>query len=68
MRTTAPAPPPIELRIKEIGQLFHTLDPLPYRERDLELEQADDTHRDAMIRRLQAALQEPRLASATAAT
>lgn len=36
MRTTAPAPPPIELRIKEIGQLFHTLDPLPYRERDLD--------------------------------
>jgi len=27
---------PIELRITEIGQLFHTLDPLPFRERDLD--------------------------------
>lgn len=27
---------PIELRVREIGQLFHTLDPLPYRERDLD--------------------------------
>lgn len=26
---------PIELRVREIGQLFHSLDPLPYRERDL---------------------------------
>jgi len=24
------------LRIREIGQLFHNLDPLPYRERDLD--------------------------------
>lgn len=28
--------PPIELRISEVGQLFHTLDPLPFRERDLD--------------------------------
>lgn len=27
---------PIELRAKEIGQLFHSLDPLPFRERDLD--------------------------------
>ena len=27
---------PIELRIRAIGQLFHSLDPLPYRERDLD--------------------------------
>ncbi|MCI3179239.1 hypothetical protein C5708_03135 [Caulobacter sp. CCUG 60055] len=27
---------PIELRVHDIGQLFHTLDPLPYRERDLD--------------------------------
>lgn len=27
---------PIELRIRDIGQLFHSLDPLPYRERDLD--------------------------------
>lgn len=27
---------PIEVRIREIGQLFHTLDPLPFRERDLD--------------------------------
>jgi hypothetical protein len=27
---------PIELRIHDIGQLFHNLDPLPYRERDLD--------------------------------
>lgn len=25
---------PIELCVREIGQLFHGLDPLPYRERD----------------------------------
>ena len=31
-----PGHPPIELRIKEIGQLFHSLDPLPFRERDLD--------------------------------
>jgi hypothetical protein len=30
-----PGPRPIELRIKEIGQLFQSLDPLPFRERDL---------------------------------
>jgi len=28
---------PIQLRIQNIGQLFHTLDPLPFRERDLDL-------------------------------
>jgi hypothetical protein len=27
---------PIELRIREVGQLFHLLDPLPFRERDLD--------------------------------
>ena len=27
---------PIELRVREIGQLFHTLDPMPFRERDLD--------------------------------
>lgn len=27
---------PIELRVKDIGQIFHTLDPLPFRERDLD--------------------------------
>lgn len=34
----APAPPdgPIELKIREIGQLFQSLDPLPFRERDLD--------------------------------
>jgi hypothetical protein len=26
----------IELRVHDIGQLFHSLDPLPYRERDLD--------------------------------
>lgn len=37
MAGTVGAPiPPIELRIREIGQLFHTLDPLPFRERDLD--------------------------------
>lgn len=30
------SPFPIELRIREIGQLFHSLDPLPFRERDLD--------------------------------
>ena len=28
---------PIQLRIQNVGQLFHTLDPLPFRERDLDL-------------------------------
>ncbi len=35
----APATPggrPIELKIREIGQLFQSLDPLPFRERDLD--------------------------------
>ncbi len=27
---------PIQVRIKNIGQIFHTLDPLPFRERDLD--------------------------------
>jgi len=31
-----PAATAIELRIRDIGQLFHSLDPLPYRERDLD--------------------------------
>lgn len=32
----APTHRPIEIRIKEVGQLFHSLDPLPFRERDLD--------------------------------
>lgn len=31
-----PTSRPIELRVKEIGQLFQSLDPLPFRERDLD--------------------------------
>ena len=27
---------PIQVRVKTIGQIFHTLDPLPFRERDLD--------------------------------
>jgi hypothetical protein len=27
---------PIQLRVQNIGQIFHTLDPLPFRERDLD--------------------------------
>lgn len=27
---------PIAIRVKEIGQIFHSLDPLPFRERDLD--------------------------------
>lgn len=27
---------PIELKVREVGQLFHNLDPLPFRERDLD--------------------------------
>jgi hypothetical protein len=27
---------PIELRVERVGQLFHTLDPLPFRQRDLD--------------------------------
>lgn len=27
---------PIQLRVQDIGQIFHTLDPLPFRERDLD--------------------------------
>ena len=28
----------IELRIEDVSQLFHTLDPFPFRERDLDKE------------------------------
>jgi hypothetical protein len=28
--------PPIQLRIQHVNQLFHTLDPFPFRERDLD--------------------------------
>lgn len=28
----------IELRVNQIAQLFHTLDPFPFRERDLDIE------------------------------
>ena len=31
----------IELRVNEIGQLFHSLDPFPFRERDLDKEAED---------------------------
>ena len=31
----------IELRVDEIAQLFHTLDPFPFRERDLDREAED---------------------------
>jgi hypothetical protein len=31
-----PAPNAIELRIEDISQLFHTLDPFPFREKDLD--------------------------------
>jgi hypothetical protein len=31
----------IEIRVKEIAQLFHTLDPFPFRERDLDREAED---------------------------
>jgi hypothetical protein len=31
-----PAPKAIELRIENISQLFHTLDPFPFREKDLD--------------------------------
>lgn len=34
--SSASATRPIELRVREIGQLFHSLDPLPFRERDLD--------------------------------
>lgn len=34
--TPRPTSRPIELRVKEIGQLFQSLDPLPFRERDLD--------------------------------
>ena len=37
MATAIPAEE-IELRVKEIAQLFHTLDPFPFRERDLDRE------------------------------
>jgi len=32
---------PIELRVREVGQLFHSLDPLPFRERDLDTDVED---------------------------
>jgi len=31
-----PAPKAIELRVEDISQLFHTLDPFPFREKDLD--------------------------------
>ena len=34
--TTANTDEVIELRVDEIAQLFHTLDPFPFRERDLD--------------------------------
>ncbi|WP_431303074.1 hypothetical protein [Sediminicoccus sp. BL-A-41-H5] len=36
MRDSTHSAGPIELRVKDIGQIFHTLDPLPFRERDLD--------------------------------
>jgi hypothetical protein len=39
---SSPAPDrPIEIRIRNAGQLFHTLDPTPFRERDLDADVAD---------------------------
>jgi hypothetical protein len=38
---TAIADDVIELRVDEIAQLFHTLDPFPFRERDLDKEAED---------------------------
>ena len=35
-RRLRPDSAPIQLRIQNVGQLFHTLDPLPFRERDLD--------------------------------
>jgi hypothetical protein len=39
--TTGNAEGAIELRVDEIAQLFHTLDPFPFRERDLDREAED---------------------------
>ncbi|WP_421935488.1 hypothetical protein [Phenylobacterium sp.] len=36
MSPATPGARAIELRVHDIGQLFHSLDPLPYRERDLD--------------------------------
>lgn len=36
MSASGAAPGPIQLRVEKTGQLFHTLDPLPFRERDLD--------------------------------
>lgn len=36
-----PSDSAIELRVQEIAQLFHTLDPFPFRERDLDAEVED---------------------------
>lgn len=33
---SSPSHGPIELRVESVGQLFHTLDPQPFRERDLD--------------------------------
>lgn len=35
-RTSGHLDGPIRLRVNEVGQIFHTLDPLPFRERDLD--------------------------------
>lgn len=37
----AKAGPPIRLRIQHVNQLFHTLDPFPFRERDLDADVED---------------------------
>ena len=34
-------PPVIEVQVEKIGQLFHTLDPMPFRDRDLDREAED---------------------------
>ena len=39
--TTGTVEGAIELRVDEIAQLFHTLDPFPFRERDLDREAED---------------------------
>ena len=40
-KTTERTEDPIELRVGDIAQLFHTLDPYPFRERDLDREAGD---------------------------
>ncbi len=58
----------IEMRVNDIAQLFHTLDPFPFRERDL-AEEAEDydwwplAHRRDLYNRLSVATVESKLYS-----